>query len=742
MKKTTTLNLAFLSALAVGTTCAQGAVPGKKAKTAQPSKPNVIILLADDLGFGDIACNGSFQTISTPNIDRVAAEGVRFANAHATASTSTPSRYSILTGEYAWREPGTGIAPGDAAMIVTPSHRTLPAMMQRAGYTTAAVGKWHLGLGDKAGEQDWNGTVTPGLKDIGFDYSYIMAATADRVPCVYIENGRVVGLDLEAHPEDSIRVSYQHPFPGEPTGRENPELLKLKASHGHDNAIVNSIGRIGYMTGGGDALWVDENIADTITERAVQFIERSVAAQQAATEGEAQPFFLYFCTNDIHVPRAPHPRFVGRSGMGARGDAILQFDWSVGRVLEVLDSLGIADNTLLILSSDNGPVVDDGYQDRAVELLGEHRPWGTFRGGKYSIFEAGTRVPALVRWPRVVPQGKVSEAAASQVDWFASLAALVGVELSAGEAPDSRNELDVWLGQEREQGREHIVEHAGTLSITVDDWKYIAPSNGAARNNQVNIELGNSREPQLYYLVDDMGERNNLAAEYPERVAALAAQLKAVQETNDRQQPTQTILRTENHWLEAARELTHDIQAMARNKAWTGWLISDPDALQYINDTIGEASYNHLESVTVIETPRRSILHGMLSQMRLNIDTPESYQAIDLLSKQINPMTMVHSCYNMLPAHQILAYSMLHTSMTYIEPLDWSGNEVLLLLDYGQNHAVAVTFTKTGELTITGSACLISRQSIPELKETFTELCGSECSIRELTGKALKKSSI
>ncbi|MDE5944500.1 MAG: arylsulfatase [Rikenella sp.] len=522
------LNLALLSALALGSAGAQAATPVQKAKKGDPRKPNVVVILADDLGFGDIACNGSEHTVATPNVDRLAAEGVRFEDAHATAATSTPARYSILTGEYAWRRPGTGIAPGDAAMIVTPQHRTLPGMMQRAGYTTAAVGKWHLGLGDKAGAQDWNGVVTPGLEDIGFDYSYIMAATADRVPCVYIENGRVVGLDLENHPEDSIRVSYNRPFPGEPTGRKNPELLKLQASHGHDMAIVNGIGRIGYMTGGGKALWVDENIADTITERAVRFIER-----EAATEN---PFFLYFCTNDVHVPRAPHERFAGRSGMGARGDAILQFDWSVGRILGVLDSLGIADNTLVILSSDNGPVVDDGYRDRAVELLGEHRPWGRFRGGKYSIFEAGTRIPAIVRWPKHVPAGRVSHAAASQVDWFASLAALVGQELAEGEAPDSRNHLATWLGKERKQGkgREYIVENAGTLSITVDGWKYIAPSGGAAKDHNVNIELGNSKEPQLYYLIEDIGERNNLAAQYPERVAELAARLEEVRRTPDR----------------------------------------------------------------------------------------------------------------------------------------------------------------------------------------------------------------
>ncbi len=525
----TKLNLHLLTTLALcATTGTAAAKPKAKTAACPQPKPNVVIILADDLGFGDIACNGSFHTIETPNVDRLAAQGVRFADAHSTAATSTPARYSILTGEYAWRRPGTGIAPGDAAMIVTPQHQTLPEMMQRAGYTTAAVGKWHLGLGDKAGQQDWNGIVTPGLKEIGFDYSYIMAATADRVPCVYIEDGRVAGLDLANHPEDSIRVSYSKPFPGEPTGRRNPELLKMQASHGHDMAIVNGIGRIGYMTGGGKALWVDENIADTITERAVRFIERAAK--------EDDPFFLYFCTNDVHVPRSPHERFVGRSGMGPRGDAILQFDWSVGRILETLDSLGIADNTLVILSSDNGPVVDDGYRDRAVELLGDHKPWGPFRGGKYSIFEAGTRVPAIVRWPKRVPAGRVSEAAASQVDWFASLAALVGEELAEGEAPDSRNQLDVWLGRDRKpgKGREYIVENAGTLSITVDGWKYIAPSGGAARNNDVNIELGNSKEAQLYHLTEDRGERNNLAAQYPERVAELAALLERVRKTNDR----------------------------------------------------------------------------------------------------------------------------------------------------------------------------------------------------------------
>lgn len=484
-------------------------------------QPNIVMILADDIGFGDLSCNVSNPVVATPNVDRLAARGIRFTDAHATAATSTPSRYSILTGEYAWRRPGTGVAPGDAAMIVTPEHSTLPAMLQQAGYTTAAIGKWHLGLGSERGRQQWNSLISPALVDIGFNYSYIMAATADRVPCVYIENGRVANYD----PTAPIEVSYGAPIPGEPTGASNPEMLHLHPSHGHDQAIVNGISRIGHMKGGGSALWVDQDIADTITSRALSFIER-----EAHTPN---PFFLYFCTNDIHVPRDPHPRFVGRSGLGARGDAILQFDWSVGQVLDMLDSLGIADNTLVILTSDNGPVVDDGYADRAVELLGEHRPWGEWRGGKYSNFEAGTRVPFIVRWPSAVTTPSVSAAPVSQVDLFASLATLAGASLADGVAPDSYNNLPALLGRES-AGRPYIVESAGSLSVAAAGWKYIAPSGGAAIDRYTNTELGNSAQAQLYNLAEDPAEKNNVASKNPERVREMAALLEKIKTTPDR----------------------------------------------------------------------------------------------------------------------------------------------------------------------------------------------------------------
>ena len=469
--------------------------------------PNVIFILADDIGYGDLSCYGE-KTINTPNVDMLASQGVRFTDAHTVAATSTPSRYSLLTGMYSWRRNDTGIATGDAAMVVKPEEETVADLFKKNGYVTGAVGKWHLGLGDKAGQQNWNGFITPGLKDIGFDYSYIMAATGDRVPCVFVEDQYVVDLD----PSDPIEVSYKTPFPGEPLGRTNPELLtvlKPSVNHGHDQAIVNGVSRIGYMKGGKNALWKDQNIADSITQRAVQFIETN----------QTKPFFLYFATNDIHVPRVPHPRFVGKSGMGARGDALLQFDWCVGEITKTLEKLGLAENTLIVLTSDNGPVVDDGYQDMAVELLGSHRPWGQYRGGKYSSFEAGTRVPFIVRWPGKVKPA-VSDALLSQVDMFASFASLIDVKKPTNVATDSQDHLKAMLGKTK-KGRKYIIASSGVLSISDGTWKYITPSNGRVYSALTRTEHGNNKEVQLYNLSKDPSEQKNVAELYPKEVERL-----------------------------------------------------------------------------------------------------------------------------------------------------------------------------------------------------------------------------
>ena len=489
---------------------------GRALAAARP--PNVVLIYADDLGYGDVSCYGASR-FKTPNVDRLAAAGVRFTNAHSPSAVCTPSRYAMMTGEYAWRKPGTGILPGDAALIVAPGRETMASVLQRKGYRTGVVGKWHLGLG--AGDLNWNTEIKPGPLEIGFDYAFIIPATGDRVPCVFVENRRVAGLD----PKDPIEVSYAKKVGSEPTGAENPELLRIHPSHGHDNTIVNGISRIGYMSGGKSARWVDEDIADVLTQKAQRFIEKNSSA----------PFFLYLATHDIHVPRVPNTRFAGKTGMGPRGDAIMQFDWTVGQILDTLERNKLAENTLVILSSDNGPVLDNGYQDEAVEKNGSHLPAGPLRGGKSSNFDGGTRVPFLVRWPGRVKPG-VSGALLGQVDLLHSFAELTGQKLAANSGPDSFNVLPALLGDSK-TGRDHLVEHAGTLSLIVGDWKLITPNKGRERSQGPGgHELGNFPEARLYNISEDVGEKVNLAGRFPGKVKELSARLETIR-TSGRTRP-------------------------------------------------------------------------------------------------------------------------------------------------------------------------------------------------------------
>jgi arylsulfatase A-like enzyme len=496
-------------ALGMASVAASGFVHGQPAE-----KPNIIIIYADDLGYGDVSCYGA-KRVTTPNIDRFAKQGLRFTNAHCTSATSTPSRYSLLTGEYAWRKKGTNVLPGDASAIILPERVTMASVLKNAGYTAGVVGKWHLGLGP-AGGPDWNGEITNSPNEIGFSYSFIIPATGDRVPCVFVENNRVVGLD----PNDPISVSYTTKVGDWPTGKENPELLKMQPSHGHDMTIVNGVSRIGFMTGGKSALWVDENIADVITGKAVKFIE----------DNKDKPFFLYFATHDIHVPRMPNQRFAGKSGMGPRGDAILEFDWSVGEILKTVERLKLTTKTLIIVTSDNGPVVDDGYKDQSVELLGNHKPAGPLRGGKYSAFDGGTRVVLIAGWKGKINPGS-SEALFSQIDLMASFAALAGQTLPSGAGPDSRNHLNDLLGKSK-AGRDWILEQASgnKLSIIKGDWKYIEPGPGAKIQVNTNTETGNDPLPQLYNLGTDIGEKNNVASQHPLIVKELTELLRKIRE--------------------------------------------------------------------------------------------------------------------------------------------------------------------------------------------------------------------
>jgi arylsulfatase A-like enzyme len=474
------------------------------ASAANPPRPNIVFILADDIGYGDLGCYGAVR-VRTPNLDRLAKEGVRFTDAHTTASTCTPSRRSLLTGAYSWRQQaGSAILPGDAPLSISPGTVTLPSLLKQAGYTTGVVGKWHLGLGGEGGP-DWNGEIKPGPLEIGFDYAFVIPATGDRVPCVYVENHRVVGLD----PSDPIRVSYKEKIGDEPTGREHPELLRLKPTHGHDMTIINGISRIGWMSGGKAARWVDEEMADTLAQKAVAFLERN----------RHQPFFLYLATHDIHVPRVPHPRFKGTSQAGARGDAIHQLDDTVGQVLHALERLRLSKNTLVIFSSDNGGKNDDGYEDFDPS---DHKMNGPLRGTKGQLFEGGHRVPFIARWPGNINAGAQCDELISLADMPATLAALVGVPLPADAAPDSFNVLPALLGQKHTAPlRPNLVMHRGgtqgPFAIRQGPWKFI----------QSHAEL---RVEALFNLADDLGETRNLAAEHPDKVRELQALLAALRE--------------------------------------------------------------------------------------------------------------------------------------------------------------------------------------------------------------------
>ncbi len=480
---------------------------------ALPQTPNIVLIYADDLGFGDLQCYGGSH-VQTPNVDRLAKEGLRFVNGYATSATCTPSRFSILTGEYAFRQQGTCVLPGNAPLIIKPDSVTMPAILQHAGYTTAAIGKWHLGLGTAKDELDWNGEIKPGPLEIGFDHCFIIPATPDRVPCVYVQDHRVFNLD----PADPIHVSYGKPLPDEVTYKTvDHSTLKMTSSAGHNNAVINGIGRIGYMTGGKAALWKDDEIEDVLTKQAVDFIDKE----------KSHPFFLYYASHDIHVPRVPNKRFVGKTGMGSRGDEIAEFDWAVGQILDTLDRLKLTDNTLVILSSDNGPVLDDGYNDEANQKLGDHKPAGPLRAGKYSIFDGGTRVPFIVRWPGQVKPG-VSPALVSQVDLAATFAALTGQTLGSHDVPDSENVLPALLGKS-ETGRASLVEYdqRKERALRAGDWKFMLPGetdDGLGPWSGVNIPAPGF----LFNLANDPGEKTNLAKAHPEKVAIMAAQLSTI----------------------------------------------------------------------------------------------------------------------------------------------------------------------------------------------------------------------
>ena len=482
-------------------------------------KPNIIVIMADDLGYGDVSSYGA-TVFETPHIDALAASGQRFTSGYCSASTCTPTRYSFLTGEYAFRKKGTGIAPPNGPAIIRPGTTTLPSLMQTAGYQTAVIGKWHLGLGDN--RPDWNGFLAPGPLEIGFDTCFLLPTTNDRVPQVYVKDHRVLNLD----PLDPLWVGDKSPGPDHPNGIDNRDELKMNWTHGHNQTIHNGISRIGFYTGGMSARFRDEDLADKWIEQTTAFV----------TENKDKPFFLFFAAHDIHVPRIPHERFQGKSGTGLRGDSILQLDWCVGEITALLEKLGLTENTLVVFCSDNGPVLDDGYVDGSVTELGEHHPAGPYTGGKYTVFEGGTRTPFITSWPGKIPAGTSGQIVCT-IDLAASLAALTGTEIPEGQCGDSENILPALLGETGAKGRTILLQQDNggkgansDFGLRQGDWKLIR------RTNPYKVPAVISEKPipaikslhTLHFLPGDPSETKDLSTENPEKLAEMVTLLESI----------------------------------------------------------------------------------------------------------------------------------------------------------------------------------------------------------------------
>ncbi|NQX02949.1 arylsulfatase [bacterium] len=464
--------------------------------SAEPkSPPNVIVILSDDVGWGDLGCYGATQ-IKTPNLDALARDGMRFTDAHASAAVCTPTRFSMLTGQYSWRVDAIGlnkgVANGASPLLIPVRAVTLPKILKSAGYRTAAVGKWHLGFGNS--KPDYNQDLSPGPLEIGFDEFFGFPATNDRVPTVLVRDHRVLNLD----PNDSIEYTYQAP-----TEPDSP--LKKFSSGGQ---------RIGWVSGGKAAQWKDTELTDTFTREVIAFVERN----------QKNPFFLYYAPQNVHAPALPNPRFAGATGLGKRADTLVELDAAVGELMKTLERLKLSENTLVIFSSDNGAYVIDEQG---------HRPNGPWRGEKSQLWEGGHRVPFIARWPGQIPPG-VSNELVSLIDLPATAAAIVGVKLADEVAPDSFNLLPTLLGKTNPHPRDHLIVMSGNgaLAIRQGNWKSIPDLKTANgwKSAGKNDEATPGKEG-LFNLEKDPGELTNLSAQEPEISKRLAGLLEKARAT-------------------------------------------------------------------------------------------------------------------------------------------------------------------------------------------------------------------
>ncbi len=487
------------------------ALTGQEMRAEEPSPPNVVLIFADDLGYGDLGCYGATK-LKTPNIDRLARGGRMFTDAHSASAVCTPSRYALLTGEYPVRKNIYVPAMLRGGLLVDTNQQTIGSLMHDAGYATACIGKWHLGFGKE--RPDWNGELRPGPLELGFDYYFGVPVVNSHPPFVYVENHRVVGLV----PEDPFVPNKKAKT------REFPEKMGLAQIGGADAA---------------HALYDDEMVGTKLVERAIEWIK---------ARGKS-PFFLYLATTNIHHPFTPHPRFKGTSQCGRYGDFVHELDWMVGEVMKTLEEQGVTDNTLVIFTSDNGGMFNVGGQN-AWEA--GHALNGELLGFKFSAWEGGHRVPFIARWPGRIEAGTTSSALICNIDMIATLAAITGSELKAGQGRDSVNILPALQGTEGRPLRDHLLLAArqpSHLAVRKGKWMYIGARGGGGFTQskrgahafggpaaitftkRENSDIANGRikpnapPAQLYDLEADVNQTKNLYDEYPEVVKEMSALL-------------------------------------------------------------------------------------------------------------------------------------------------------------------------------------------------------------------------
>ncbi|WP_226996530.1 sulfatase family protein [Thalassotalea crassostreae] len=463
-------------------------------------QPNIIYILADDMGQGDTTAYNSNSKIPTPNLKRLAEEGMTFTNVHSNSSVCTPTRYGVLTGRYAWRTTlKNGVYGGYSQHLIPTIRETVPSLLKKQGYATAVTGKWHLGMdmassdGKKIhkgyGENaDLSKPIKNGPNAVGFDYYYGISASLNMSPHAYIENDKVQG-----------------------------ELVFLK-----DKKSVKGAGLVGAKTGWMAKDFKQDQVQTTFINKAIDWIE-----QQQKSDSK-KPFFVYIPLNSPHSPIVPSKDFIGKSGLSDHGDFTMEMDYEIGRLLNVLDKLGITDNTMVVFTSDNG--TSPAAKLDKMQAQGHYSSM-EYRGLKGSLYEGGHRVPFIVRWPNTVKAGSTTNYHGSLVDMMATAADITGTSLADNTGEDSVSFLPVLQGKSVDDSKRGVVYHsdAGYYSIAQGKWKLILDKKGGTRRlnpKDKNSPVKNAENIQLFNMKNDTSERVSVHKQHPEVVANLSKLLK------------------------------------------------------------------------------------------------------------------------------------------------------------------------------------------------------------------------